>query len=281
MLDVLLDTIFDSLKLLPFLFVAYLIMEFIEHKTSNKSKKVISKSGKVGPFIGGLLGAFPQCGFSVMASNLYAARIITLGTLISIYLSTSDEMLPILISEGSSIDVILKIVLIKVVIGIICGFIIDLLLRKKKENKSPVHDLCEHEHCHCEHGIFLATIKHTFSIALFVFLISFVLNVVIYLLGDQFLVNFFSKNIVLGPLVSSLIGLIPNCAASVVITELYLNGAISFGSTIAGLLSGSGLALLVLFRTNKNIKENIAVLITIYLIGFICGIIIDLINIIV
>ena len=127
MIDIIKDTLIDGLKLIPFLFIAFLIIEFIEHKLDNKSKTIISKSGKVGPLVGGILGLFPQCGFSVMATNLYITRIITLGTLISIYLSTSDEMLPLLISHNTDISIIIKILAIKLLVGVICGFIIDFI----------------------------------------------------------------------------------------------------------------------------------------------------------
>ena len=168
MLDVILDTLIDAVKLLPFLFVAFLLMEFFEHKLSNKNKTIIKKSGKFGPLLGGLLGAFPQCGFSALATNLYVGRIITLGTLISIYLSTSDEMLPIMLSEGTNIDIIIKLISIKVIVGIIFGFIIDLLFRKTKIEIDHIHDLCDDEHCDCEHGIIKSSIKHTFNICYFI-----------------------------------------------------------------------------------------------------------------
>ena len=192
MLDVLMDTLIDSIKILPFLFLTYLIMEYIEHKTSEKSKKLIKKSGKFGPFIGGILGVFPQCGFSAAASNLYAGRIITLGTLIAIFLSTSDEMLPILISESADISIILKILAIKLIIGIISGFVIDFFLRRKMKTENidkKIEDICEHEHCHCDHGIIKSSLKHTFSIFIYIILISLILNTVIHFVGEDTLSN--------------------------------------------------------------------------------------------
>lgn len=256
-------------------------MEYLEHKTSKKSKEIVKKSGKVGPLVGGALGAFPQCGFSVMASNLYAARIITVGTLVAIMLSTSDEMLPLLLSEGTDIGIVMKMLAIKVIIGIIAGFTIDYILRNRtvKKEQEIMHEMCEHDHCNCEEGIFLSSIKHTLSIFLFILLFTFVLNTIIYYIGEDTLANLFSKNIVLGPVVASIIGLIPNCAASVVITELYISSTITLGATIAGLLSSSGLALLILFKNNKNLKENIYILLTLLGIGIFSGIIIDLIGI--
>ena len=252
MIELLQETLIDSIKLIPFLFIAFLIMEYFEHKTSHKNKKIISKSGKFGPFIGGLLGAFPQCGFSAAATNLYAGRIITLGTLISIYLSTSDEMLPILLTEGTDIGIIIKIISIKVIVGMIAGFVIDFIIRNKKIEKETVHEFCHDEHCDCDHGIFKSSIKHTISIYLFILLISIVLNILLYYVGEDNLAKIFMKNSIFGPFIACLVGLIPNCGASVVITELFLNNAISLGSTIAGLLTGSGIGLLILFKVNKN-----------------------------
>lgn len=280
MKELILDAVIDSLKLIPFLFIAFLLIEYIEHKLSNKNKKIISKTKKLGPIIGSLLGAFPQCGFSVMATNLYTTRIITLGTLISIYLSTSDEMLPILISHNANISAILKILSIKIILGIIYGIIIDYILRKKKNNNKENYNICDEEHCHCEESIIKSTIKHTLNIILFVFITSLIINIIFNFLGETYLSKLFLKNTIFGPLITSLIGLIPNCGASIILTELYLNNAISFASLIAGLLTGSGTAILVLFKSNKNIKENIKIVLLLYMIGTFSGIIIELINII-
>ena len=241
MLEVIEEALIDSFKLLPFLFITYLIMEYIEHKTSKKSKEVIKKSGKFGPAIGSILGIFPQCGFSVSATNLYAARVITLGTLISVYLSTSDEMLPIFISEAVPVSTIFKILGMKLVIGMIAGFLIDFVLRKRKEEERII-EICEEEHCHCEHGIIKSALKHTLNIFLF-------------------------------------IGLIPNCAASVILTQLYLQNVISAATMISGLLVGAGVGLAVLFKANKNMKSNLKIIALLYSIGVISGIIIQLIGI--
>lgn len=279
MKEIVLDTLLDALKLLPFLFVAFLIMEYIEHKFNEKSKNKISKAGKFGPIFGSLLGAVPQCGFSVMATNLYATRIITVGTLISIYLSTSDEMLPILISEGAKVSVIFKILIIKIIIGMICGFVINFILRKKHNKKNyEIKDFCLEHHCGCNHGIIKSSVKHTLNIILFIVLVTFLLNTGIHYLGEENIGKLFLKDSVFAPFVSSLIGLIPNCGASVIITELYLSGVISFASCISGLLTGSGVALLVLFKVNKNKKDNVKILLTLYLIGAISGLLIEFIS---
>lgn len=276
MLDIILETLLDGLKLVPFLFLTFLIIELLEHKANKKSLEVIKKSGKFGPIVGSLLGVIPQCGFSVMATNLYVARVVSLGTLIAIYLSTSDEMLPILLSEQASISTIFLLVGIKFFIGLIMGIIIDIIYRKKKED-SFNYEICDHDHCHCNDGILIPVIKHTINILLFILLISFIINILFETFSEEILSKIFLKNSIFGPFLASLIGLIPNCGASVMITELFLNNAISLGSTIAGLLTGSGVAILVLFKINKNIKENIVILSLVYSIGVISGILIDLI----
>lgn len=286
MIDVILDTLIDSVKLLPFLFITYLIMEFIEHKTGDKAKNIIKKSGKFGPLLGGILGIFPQCGFSAAAANLYAGKVITLGTLIAIFLSTSDEMLPVLISEAAPISTILQILAIKLGIGIIIGFAIDLigqaLIKRKQDKKEEVVEeeighICEHEHCHCEEGILKSSIKHTINIFIFIIIISFIINTIIYFIGEENLSNLILNMPIVGPIIAGIVGLIPNCAGSVILTQLYLEQVISFGSMIGGLLVGSGIGILVLFRVNKDLKDNLKILGLLYLIGVICGIIIDLI----
>lgn len=281
--EVLIDTLIDGVKLLPFLFIAYLIMEYIEHKTSNKSKEIIKKSGKFGPAIGGILGIFPQCGFSAIASNLYAGRIITLGTLIAIFLSTSDEMLPILISEAVPVSVILKILAIKLIIGIIAGFIIDLVIRltyKDKQEEEKIGEICEHEHCHCEEGSILkSSLKHSISIFIYILIITFILNTVIYIVGEETLSNLILNNWLLGPIIAGLVGLIPNCASSVILTQLYLENVITLATMLSGLLVGAGVGLLILFRVNKNVKENSKIVILLYFIGVLAGITMQVIGI--
>ena len=280
MLEIIEDTLIDGIKLLPFLFITYLLMEYIERKTSKKAKETIKKSGKFGPFIGSLLGAFPQCGFSVAATNFYAARVITLGTLISVYLSTSDEMIPIFISEGASIITLLKILAVKIIIGMISGFVIDFILRirKTKEEEERIIDLCEKEHCHCEHGIFKSALKHTINIFIFVLIITFIINVAIYFIGEDTIANFVKSNAILGPVLGGIIGLIPNCASSVILTQLYLENVIPAATMISGLLVGAGVGLIVLFKMNKGIKENLKITGILYAIGVISGIIIQLIG---
>ena len=275
MLDIILDTLIDGAKLLPFLFITFLIIELIEHKLGSKTKKTISKSGKYGPFFGGLLGLFPQCGFSVMATNLYITRIISIGTLVSVYLATSDEMLPIMISKNVPISMIFIILSIKFAVGMITGFIVDFILRKKE---TTTYDICEKEHCHCDKGILYSSIVHTLKTVAFIMLITFGLNILFEYGAEDFLSKLLLNDTIFTPLITSLIGLIPSCGASVMITELYLSNIINLGSMIAGLLTGSGVALIVLFKNNKNLKENFLILSIIYGVGVLSGIIIELIE---
>lgn len=279
MLEVLLETIVDSIKLLPFLFLAYLLIEFIENKAQEKTTKAIEKSGKYGPIIGALLGIIPQCGFSAAAANLYVGRVITLGTLISIFLSTSDEMLPVLISKAAPIGIIIEILLIKIFIGMVCGIVIDLLIKHKEaDKKEEIHKLCHDEHCHCEEsGIFKSSIKHTLQIFVYIFIVSLILNYAIHYIGEERLASLILNIPILGTIISGLIGLIPNCASSVILTELYLGNILSMGAMIAGLLVNSGIGVLVLFKVNKNLKENITILGILYIIGIVSGILIDFI----
>ena len=276
MLEVIQDTLLDTVKLLPFLFVAFLIIEFIEHKLSNKQENIISKSGKLGPIVGALLGAIPQCGFSVLATNLYVTRIISLGSLISIYLSTSDELIPLMISHNAPLTKILSIISIKVVIGIISGFLIDLFIRKT--NKSDFV-LCEDEDCDCDHSIIKSSLIHTLKIAFFILIITFLINILFHYADLSFLESALKNNKILTPFIASLIGLIPNCASSVMISELYLNNLISLGTTLSGLLTGSGVAIMVLISKNKNISENIFIIGLIYVIGVIWGLLFNFIGV--
>ncbi len=276
MLEVIQDTLLDTIKLLPFLFVAFLIIEFIEHKLSNKQENIISKSGKLGPIVGALLGAVPQCGFSVLATNLYVTRIISLGSLISIYLSTSDELIPLMISHNAPITKILSIVSIKVVIGIITGFLIDLFIRKTTKSDFV---LCEDEDCDCDHSIIKSSLIHTLKIAFFILIITFLINILFHFVDLSFLESALKNNKILTPFIASLIGLIPNCASSVMISELYLNNLISLGTTLSGLLTGSGVAIMVLVRKNKNISENLFIIGLIYIIGVIWGLLFNFIGV--
>lgn len=273
-------TLEDNIKLVPFLFLTYLAMEYLEHKAGNKTVRLVKKAGRLGPLIGGLAGAAPQCGFSAAASNLYAGRVITMGTLIAIYLSTSDEMLPILISEQAGVDVIAKLLGMKVVIGMFAGFCIDLCFRREEDGEHDhIHEICEEEHCHCEKGILRSAVSHTLQITFFIIIISFALNVLLHFIGEDALAGLLWNRPIIGPMAAGIVGLIPNCASSVVITQLYLQGAMSFGAMMAGLLVGAGVGILVLCRVNHNKKENIKIIGLLYGIGVLAGIVLECLQI--
>ena len=277
MLDVLLDGVLDTIKILPYLLITFLLLEFIEHKLNNKNEKILLKDKKYGPIVGGLLGAVPQCGFSSMASNLFSSKVITVGTLVAVFLSTSDEMIPIMISENVNIFVLLKIVGFKIFVGIIVGLIVDLLYKTKLKENHHISDMCEEDHCSCnEDGIIISSIKHTLKITLFILIVNILINLVIYNVGEDNLIKIMLHKNILTYFIASLIGLIPNCASSVIMTKLYLSNLITIGSLFSGLLTGSGLGILLLFKTNKNLKENISILSIIYLVGVIVGILVDL-----
>jgi hypothetical protein len=273
MLDVVTEALLDTAKVIPFLFLTYLAMEYLEHKTQKGSRRLMKRAGKFGPVIGGVLGIVPQCGFSAAASNLYAGRVITLGTLMAVYLSTSDEMLPILISEQAPMGMIAKILLAKVVIGMAAGLLIDLVIgRKGEEEHEHIADICEHEHCHCERGVFRSAAAHTVQITLFILVITLALNLVLHYVGEDALADLVLNHRILGPVLAGLLGLIPNCAGSVLITQLYLQGAMGIGAALAGLLTGSGVGFLVLCRVNRDRKENLTILGLLYGIGVLAGI---------
>lgn len=281
MLNVIIDTLLDTARLLPFLFLTYLAMEYLEHRTAGKLQAAIEKGGRLGPLLGGILGIVPQCGFSAAAANLYAGRVITLGTLIAVYLSTSDEMLPILLSEADTVGLgtILKILALKAIIGIAAGFLVDLLIRPKKHGHEHIHDICEHENCHCNEGgsIWKSTVIHTVQIGFFILIITFILNAVLFIFGEEALGKLLLNRPVAGELLAALVGLIPNCAASVVLTRLYLEGAMSFAACMSGLLTGAGVGSLILFRVNRDKKENIRILLLLYAIGVAAGLLLEVI----
>lgn len=278
LLDCILDALLDSAKILPFLFFAYLAMEYIEHKMGERAKREIERAGALGPVFGSVLGVIPQCGFSTVASNLFAGRIITVGTLLAVYLSTSDEMLPIFISESVPVVTMVKILGVKCLIAMVAGFLIDAVLRlltHGKKEKMMSGDLCEHEHCHCEKSILKSSLVHTVKIILFIFLISAILNILIAIVGEDSLKQLIGNRPVITCFVAGLVGLIPNCAASVVITELFLEHMISVGAMFSGLLVGAGVGLLVLFRVNEHWKENVKIVALLYGIGVGAGLFLE------
>ena len=294
--DVLLDAVSDTLRLVPFLFLTYLVMEYLEHKTQDTARQMIRRAGKLGPLIGGIAGVFPQCGFSAAASSLYAGGVISAGTLMAVFLSTSDEMLPIFISEAVDIQVILKILGVKIVIGAVSGFVLDILWRAgsrkrreynehrhihRKHHEKDIHDLCEHEHCHCEEGSILkSAVIHSLQITLFIFLVTLVIGFLVEILGEDQIGSIIGNQPVLGVLLAALVGMIPNCAGSVIITQMYLGGILGTGQMLAGLLAGAGVGILVLCRSNRGAKENLGLIGLLYVISVCWGILFELLGII-
>lgn len=281
MLDICLDTLLDGVKLLPFLFFTYLLMELLEHRAGDRLVDKIARVDKAGPLLGAAFGVVPQCGFSAAASSMYAGRIITLGTLIAIYLSTSDEMLPILISSSMPPLLIVKILAIKLVIAMISGFAIEIVLHcvlHRKNEAMDIHTVCEEEHCHCEDGVLVSAVKHTIRIFVYILIISFVLNFALETIGPENLKGIFSGVPVLGQMTAALVGLIPNCASSVVITSLYVDGMIDAGMMMAGLLANAGVGFLVLFRLNRNIRQNMSIVGIVYVISVLWGILISFVG---
>ena len=276
--DTLLDAVIDTLKLLPFLYLTYLAMEYLEEKAEQKMIETLWKFEKAGPAIGAGLGIIPQCGFSASAASLFSGGLITGGTLIAVFLSTSDEMLPIMLSQAVPAGTIARILLTKFLFALIFGFALDLLhgLFKKKPQFKHIHDMCEREDCHCEEGnIFKSALIHTLHVTAFIFVFTLAFSIMVALLGEDKLAGFISQSPGLGVFLCGIIGLIPNCAASVMITELYLRGIIGAGQLISGLMVGAGIGLLVLFRTNENMRENVRLLLSLYICGVLAGILVD------
>lgn len=277
----LLHTLIDTAKVVPFLFLTYLLMEFLEHKAGGAPERWLRGSGKIGPLVGGALGVLPQCGFSAAATSFYTGRMITTGTLIAVYLSTSDEMLPILISSGAPIPTILKLIGTKLAVGIGAGFAIDGITRlvwrgKKVEQEPGIEELCERENCDCGDRFVLSALKHTAYITIFLLLFTFALNIGIELVGEENIKTVVLNRPVLGSILSAIVGLIPNCASSVVLTSLFVDGVLSSGALLSGLMVNAGVGLAILFRNNRPVKDSLRVVAILFCISVVCGILIDL-----
>lgn len=273
-LDVLLDAALDSIRMLPFLFGAFLLIESLEHYSTAFVNRMLIKLKKAGPVIGAAFGCIPQCGFSVMAANLYSSGVITLGTLAAVFLSTSDEAVLILLGHPGQAKTIWSLLLIKLILAIICGYLLDLFFGKKISSEKHIGDLCAHCGCHSRHGIFLPALNHTLRLFGYIFLFSTGLTLLIELVGADTISSLLLGGSIFQPFLTGIIGFIPNCAASVMLTELYLNGAISFASVIAGLCTNSGMGLIVLFKVNKNRKENMQFAGILYLVSVTAALII-------
>lgn len=296
------DAVLDTLKVLPILFLAYLLVSYISHDHKHKFSHFLSKKNKASVFYASCLGCVPQCGFSSVIADLYSERKVTIGTLIAVFIATSDEALPIMVSNTNKIVDLLILIGVKVALAIIWGYAIDfaMLLFKKRSNKKvevtyssdePEHHFheCGHIHTdHCEHGhedccvdnVFIDAIAHTFSIAIYIFVATFILNMIVSCIDISALQNFLNTNIYLQIVLASLIGLIPNCASSVLLVELYMGVAVSgqvvqilsFPALVAGLTAGAGVGLIILFaRNRKHLLENLGVLLLQFLIGLISG----------
>lgn len=276
--DTLLDALLETLKSIPFLFLAYLLMEFIEHKASEKMENSLKKIGRAGPLAASALGCIPQCGFSASAANLYTAGIITEGTLMAVFLSTSDEAIPILLSDPNAYGAVWKLILFKLAIGIIAGFAIDIALRLLKIKKQHI-EMCAECGCEEESGILKPAIRHTLKITIFILIVNIILGLAMALIGEERLSSILLSGSLAQPFITALIGLIPNCAVSVMLTKLYISGTLSFGSAIAGLCSGAGIGLAILLKSNKSKKENIRIVVSLYLISAIFGVVAMLIGI--
>ena len=311
LLDVLIDSLVDTAKLVPFLFVTYLAMEALEHGMAGRSRGIVARAGAAGPVVGSVLGALPQCGFSAMAATLFSGRVVTMGTLVAVLLSTSDEMIPVFVAHGVASRRMLCLLGMKVVIGAIVGMTIDAalrLLRLSGDGHAHIHELCERAHCHCEgdlgdacderlaeaihaahshdHGygcehdhaggglasIARSALVHTWQVSIFILVITFAMGLLIELVGEGAIGGLAGTHPLRAVMVCGLVGMIPNCGASVAITELYLAGTIGPGSMLAGLLTSGGVGLLVLFRTNADMRQNVIVAALLYVAGVACGI---------
>lgn len=304
----------DTLYLVPFLLVTYVAMEWLEHRTAGRTQEAVKRAGAAGPIVGALLGVVPQCGFSAAAATLYAGRVITLGTLFAVFLSTSDEMLPIFLAEQAPLGTILKVLGAKVVIGMLMGFAVDAVVRlaRRDDQRLLIHELCERDRCHCaedcstcaerpelvyEHhddcvdgctheahchdhghdggwkGVLRSALVHTVQVTLFIFVVTIALNVVLETVGEEALEAALGGDSPLAVCATALVGLIPNCAASVVIAQLYLDGVLGGGAMLAGLLTSAGVGLLVLVRANRRWRQNLAIIAGLYATGVAWGLV--------
>ena len=283
LLHVLEHSVRDTLALVPLLFLTYLAMEAIEHVASDRVRAAVERSGKAGPVVGAALGALPQCGFSAMAATLYAGRVVTLGTLVAVVLSTSDEMVPVFLAHQEPLGRLIAIMAFKVVAGVVVGLAVDVALRawhRAGDGHVHIHELCEREHCHCDddhdhaqehaHGrwsIVRSALVHTVQVTLFILVVTFVFGLAIEYVGQDALGALLANHPVRATFVSALVGLIPNCAASVAITELYLDGVLATGPMLAGLLASGGVGLLVLWRTNADARQNALITAFVYVVA--------------
>ena len=277
--DIIIDSLLDSAALFPFLLITYILLEYWERRNEGKSLNLISSAGKSGPIAGALCGLIPQCGFAAAASNFYAARAISIGTLMAVYLSTSDEMLPILISNAVGTKVILKILGLKLLYGIGIGIICDFIMSRKPQNLD-IEPLCEEAECHCAGGgIIKPALYHAVKITIFVLAVTMVLNALMEIYGAKLHDDIVFRRPIVGPIIAAAIGIIPNCSASVAVTQMWVEGVMNAASLMSGLLAGGGVGLLVLFRINRNRRENIKIAVILYVSAVICGILTEFLSV--
>ncbi len=279
-IEVLYHSFLDAAKMLPFLFVAFLIIEFLEHKAQDKVKHIFTRAGTAGPLIGTILGCIPQCGFSIMSANLYSSRVITLGTLIAVFLSTSDEAVILLATAENGSTEILRLIVTKIIIALFFGYVIYIFEKKthKEHHHHHSHDICEHDHCGCEEngGVLRPALIHTGKVFGFVLLFTLIIDMAVSLMGTDSLSNILLSDSVLQPFLAAIIGFIPNCASSVLLAHLYIEGTLSFGSLVAGLCTNAGAGLLILFRDKSKVKENFKIMGLLYICSIIPGIILHI-----
>lgn len=279
------ETLLDSVKMLPFLLVAYLMIEFISRGNGEKLHRLITGRGILGPLGGSVLGLIPQCGFSVVASNLYSERLISIGTLMAIFLATSDEAIPVFLANPGSGKLILQLLAIKTVLAVAAGILIDTGARRigrdrpfgeRMFSEADSAGACNHEgsHNHCNDTIFLAAMRHTFKVFVFILIVLFILNAGLALLGQATVEGLLMKDSFFQPFITGLFGMIPSCASSVVISQLYLEGSLSLGAVLAGLSTGTGVGLVILFRVNRNKKESLLIAAGLYGIGVLAGVLV-------
>ena len=282
LLDSLLDALKDGALSIPILFLAYLLMELLERSKKLDESILHAYSRKAGPMLGGLLGAIPQCGISGAAATLFSTGTITVGTMLAVFFATSDEMLPVMLSSmtearGISAGGILRIVAAKAALGIVLGYLTDFTVGRFFRRKKDIHSFCEREHCECEEeegSALRSAMVHTLKIAAMLIAVNFALNLILTLVGvERLSASLFSRPVT-GELLLALFGLIPNCSVSVIITRAYLSGIIRLGGLFAGLLANAGIGMLVVFRSNRDMRENFAVLGISYVLSALCGIII-------
>lgn len=279
MQHLIMHSLHDTLTMLPFLFLAYLFMEYLEHRSSSKMKAVLASSKRFGPLLGAVMGIIPQCGFSVIASGLYLNGSITLGTLIAVFVSTSDEAIPILIAQPHQANVLVKVILLKLIIGCVSGYIVDLLVKQHhlKQNH-PLHDI--HEHCEEEQkkhsSIFAIAAIHTFKIFIFIFFVNFAITYVVHTFGEDAVAQLLGHGTFLQPVFAAIVGFIPNCAASVILSQLFIDGVVTFGSLTSGLITSAGLGFLVLFKMYDNKKDILRILFILFTIAIASGIVIQM-----